>query len=191
MPPGSGFTSYWRTAMYLQFFVSGIALARYRTAVIDRVRATSGSWRVALGVGSLLLYTWAWWVPSLGGGHEEFVEMETVLAGAVGFLVLAIGAPRAGAVLRTQPMQYLGRISFSLYLVHAIVLLALLHLFAGRVPVGVLLVALWPLAIGLATLGERYIERPSVVLGRRLTRRTVPARDRVATPFPSAIGESA
>jgi peptidoglycan/LPS O-acetylase OafA/YrhL len=88
-------------------------------------------------------------------------------------------------------MQYLGRISFSLYLVHAIVLLALLHLFAGRVPVGVLLVALWPLAIGLATLGERYIERPSVVLGRRLTRRTVPARDRVATPFPSAIGESA
>jgi peptidoglycan/LPS O-acetylase OafA/YrhL len=193
MPPGSGFTSYWRTVMYLQFFVSGIVLARYRTAVVDRIRAATTSSRVALAAGSLLLYTFAWWMPSVGGAPEQFVDTETVLAGAVGFLVLAIGAPLAGAMLRTRPMQYLGRISYSLYLVHAIVLLALLHLFASHVPVGVLLVALWPLTLGLATLGERYIEQPSVALGRRLTRRTAkPSRagDAIATVIPSAVGES-
>ena len=49
MPPGSGPTSYLRTAVYLQFFVCGIVLARYRTAVIDRVRAATTASRVAPG----------------------------------------------------------------------------------------------------------------------------------------------
>jgi peptidoglycan/LPS O-acetylase OafA/YrhL len=192
MPSGSGPTSYWRTAVYLQFFVSGIVLARHRTAVIDRVRSATPASRVALAAGSLVLYTSPWWLPDVGS-RGPFVDVEIVLPGAVGFLVLAIGAPRAGAVLRTRPVQYLGRVSYSLYLVHAIVLLALLHLFYGRAPLPVLLVSLWPLALGLATLGERYIERPSVALGRRLTQRTAKpsrARDAVATGLPRAIGES-
>jgi peptidoglycan/LPS O-acetylase OafA/YrhL len=192
MPSGSGYTSYWRTAVYLQFFVSGIILARYRTAVIERVRAATTFARIALAAASLLLYTYPWWAP-VADARGKFVDLEIVLPGTVGFLVLAIGAPRAGTVLRTRPVQYLGRISYSLYLVHAIVLLALLHVFYGRLPLPVLLVALWPLALGLATLGERYIERPSVALVRRLTQRTAkrsPARDRVATVVPRAVGET-
>jgi peptidoglycan/LPS O-acetylase OafA/YrhL len=192
MPPGSGPTSYLRTAVYLQFFVCGIVLARYRTAVIDRVRAATTASRVVLAVGSLVLYTSPWWLPDIDA-RGQFIDVETVLPGAVGLLVLAIGAPRAGAALCTRPMQYLGRISFSLYLVHAIVLVALLRLFYGVLPLPVLLVALWPIALGLATLGERYIERPSVALGRRLTQRTAkpsPARDGVAPVLRGAVGES-
>jgi len=182
MPPGNGHsTSYVQTAVYLQFFVCGIVLARHRTAVIDRVRAARASSRVALAAASLLLYTSPQWMPDVG----QFAALETVLPGAVGFLVLAIGAPRPGALLRTRPMQYLGRISYSLYLVHALVLLALLHLFYGRLPLAVLLVALWPLALGLATLGERYVERPSAALGRRLTQRSM----RIS--LPRVAGESA
>jgi peptidoglycan/LPS O-acetylase OafA/YrhL len=193
MPAGSGMTSYLRTAAYLQFFVSGIVLARYRTVVIDRVRSSTAASRVVLAAGSLLLYTSPWWLPNVAGARGRFVDLEAVLLGAMGFLVLAISAPWAGAVLRTRPVQYLGRISYSLYLVHAIVLLALLHLFYGRAPIAVLLIALWPVALVLAALGERYIERPSVALGRRLTQRTPKpsrARDGVATVLPSAVGES-
>ena len=193
MPSGSDAASYWRTAEYLQFFVAGIVLARYRTVVIDRARAATASARLALAVGSLLLYTSPWWWPNAGNVHGQFVDLEAVLLGAVGFLVLAISAPRAGAVLRTRPMQYLGRISYSLFLVHAIVLSTLLQLFYGRLPLPVLLVALWPLALGLATLGERYVERPSVALGRRLTQRTVtlsPVRTGVAPVRPAPVAES-
>ncbi len=192
MPATSEMTSYLHTATYLQFFVAGIVLARYRTVVIERVRMATTFSRVALAVASLLLYTSPWWVPNPGGARGRLLDLEPVLLGAMGFLVLAIGAPGPGAVLRTRPVQYLGRISYSLYLVHAIVLLALLHLFYGRAPIAVLLIALWPVALGLAALGERYIERPSVALGRRLTQRTPKpsrARDGVATVLPSAVGE--
>jgi peptidoglycan/LPS O-acetylase OafA/YrhL len=69
-------------------------------------------------------------------------------------------------------MQFLGRISYSLYLVHGVVLLALVHVLYGEIPLVALLVAVWAVSVGLATLGEIYVERPSIALGRRLTRRT-------------------
>ena len=172
LPPRHGFSSWLLTAVYLQFFVSGILLARHRSAVISRIRATGTLTRLALAAASLLLYTHPWWMPRIGHAHAPFLDLELALAGTVGLLVSVIGSPGAATVLCTRPLQYLGRISFSLYLVHAIVLLALLHVFYGRLPAAVLLIALWPLSLGLATLGERYVERPSIALGRRLTQRT-------------------
>ena len=193
MPPRHGNSSWLLTAAYMQFFVSGILLARHRSAVIDRVRAASTLSRLALAAASLLLYTHPWWMPRVGHSQAPFFDLECVLAGTIGLLVATIGSPRAAAVLCTRPLQYLGRISYSLYLVHAIVLLALLHLFYGRMPLAVLLIALWPLSLGLATLGERYVEQPSIALGRRLTQRKPKrsrARDGVATVLPSPVGES-
>jgi peptidoglycan/LPS O-acetylase OafA/YrhL len=171
MPARHGDSSWFLTAVFLQFFVSGILLARHRSAVIARVRAAGTFSRLALAAGSLLLYTHAWWMPTVGHAHVPLVDLECVLVGTVGLLVSALGSTGAAAVLCARPLQYLGRISYSLYLVHAIVLLALLHLFYGRLPLAVLLIALWPLSLGLATLGERYVEQPSIALGRRLTQR--------------------
>ncbi len=171
MPSGQGNGSWFLTAEFLQFFVSGILLARHRSTVIERIRAAKPLTRLALTAGSLLLYTPPWWMSQISHAGAPFLDLECVLAATAGLLVSAIGSPRAAAVLCTGPLQYLGRVSYSLYLVHAIVLLALLHLFYGRLPLAFLLVALWPLSLGLATLGERYIEQPSIALGRRLTRR--------------------
>ena len=175
LPPRHGFSSWLLTAVYLQFFVSGILLARHRAAIIDRVRAARTLSRLALAAGSLLLYTHPWWMPRIGHARSPFLDLEFVLAGTVGLLVSVIGSPRAAIVLCTRPLQHLGRISYSLYLVHAIVLLALVHLFYGRLPLAVALIALWPLSLGLATLGERYVEQPSIALGRRLTSQRRPA----------------
>lgn len=171
MPPGHGYGSWLLTGVYLQFFVSGIVLARHRSAVIGRIRGAGTFSRLALAVGSLLLYTHPWSMPRIGHAHAPFLDLEFALAGTVGLLVSVIASRGAVAVLCTRPLQYLGRISFSLYLVHVTVLLALLHLFYGRLPVAVLLIALWPLSLWLATLGERYVEQPSIALGRRLTQR--------------------
>lgn len=54
------------------------------------------------------------------------VDITVMTIGAAGLITLAqSGAPRR-FLLRAVP-QFLGRISYSLYLVHAIVLLAILH----------------------------------------------------------------
>lgn len=45
--------------------------------------------------------------------------------GAAGFIIIALHASSAGRLLRTAPAQFLGWISYSLYLLHPIVLLSL------------------------------------------------------------------
>jgi peptidoglycan/LPS O-acetylase OafA/YrhL len=99
------------------------------------------------------------------------VDIAAVTVGSAGFLVLAMSAGAFSAALRTSVLQFLGRISYSLYLVHAIVLLAALSLLYNHIPVWVILPMVWTASLALATLSERYIERPSITLGRMLTRR--------------------
>lgn len=63
-------------------------------------------------------------------------------------------------------LTYLGRISYSLYLFHPIVLLAMLHGFAGRMPLGWLLLSVFGLTFVVSDLAYRVIERPAVNLSR-------------------------
>ena len=64
---------------------------------------------------------------------------------------------------------WLGRISFSLYLVHMPILFTLLHVCWGRLPVLVLLLAVLSSSLAAAELMCRCIARPSIALGRRLS----------------------
>ncbi len=110
-------------------------------------------------------------------------------------IVPAFAAPRARAALRTRPLLFLGRVSYSLYLLHALVLLALLNLLYGRVPLPIILVAAPLLSIGVAALGYRLVEAPAMARGRRvasrLRTRRRPARaahETVRTPAERAAG---
>lgn len=78
-------------------------------------------------------------------------------------------------------LLWLGRVSYSLYLIHALVMFA-----APRTGSGVADVALWAaLAFGLAALAERWIERPGIALGKRLVAgQFAPHREHL--PVPSA-----
>ena len=189
MLPASGQAasgSYVLTLQFIPFFVIGVALARYRHELIDRLRALQTPAWVAIASLTLLLYTRPWWTAIWGTGLiPADAQAVTELAACSGFILMALAWGPISQLLRTAPLQYLGRISYSLYLVHAIVILALAHLFYDRVPTALLLAVICAAALALATLTELVVERPSVALGRRLT------RPRVArTGAASAVVES-
>jgi peptidoglycan/LPS O-acetylase OafA/YrhL len=79
--------------------------------------------------------------------------------------------------------QFLGRISYSLYLVHGTVLFALVHLLYGKVRLIAILPLYLPLAITMAVLLHKLVEAPSMEVGRRvgywLGPRLLPAPARV------------
>ena len=86
-------------------------------------------------------------------------------AGAALTVVLAVAWPLLRCGLETRPLQWLGKVSFSLYLVHVPILATLVHLFgssrwwiAGLVAV--------PLSLLVAALFQRWIEAPSHRLAR-------------------------
>lgn len=167
-----------RTLVYVPVFLVGILLARHREAVraVTRRIAHRIGMATILVVG-LLLYTWPWWaLPHFSLLHAGPPDDWATTAGAACFIAAALAAPRLQAALQRPVPLWLGRISYSLYLIHAVVLLSLLHAAAGRVPVPLIWGATIAISLGLSDLSYRFVERPSIQLGRRLTRRVSPAR---------------
>ena len=103
---------------------------------------------------------------------------ESMLAlGAAVLITAALGrGPLAWLCVRPA-CQFLGRISYSLYLVHVPVLMGLLALTAGYLPQGAMVVVMPPVAIAVAWAFYRLVEAPSHRLahGIRLVRDARPA----------------
>ncbi len=91
------------------------------------------------------------------------------IAGAVLLIVLALQPEGIGDWLRRPLPLWLGRISFSLYLIHLPVLTALLHLLAETVPVPAILAVALLASLGAAVLLHRWCELPAQRLARSLT----------------------
>ena len=81
---------------------------------------------------------------------------------------------RLASLLRLPPVLFLGRISYSLYLVHFLVMLSgmalLVQLTLGAPAyAGLLLLYVVPMSIVAASVMYRWVEQPGIALGRRLS----------------------
>ncbi|MEP6809432.1 MAG: acyltransferase [Chthoniobacterales bacterium] len=115
--------------------------------------------------------------------HHIWQNIVQAVTAAVVIAILAFGTPiAASAILRTQLLRFLGRVSYSFYLLHPLALTIIWkrELLFGRwinqgVPPIVLALALWivtTLAIlPLAWLMYRLVEVPFVRFGKRLWKR--------------------
>lgn len=159
------------TLEFVFLFVAGIVIAtrirglRHRLAALSTPAATC-IWAVAL------------LVVSFSPESTETIDKLSnggllVISGGAAALIVILSTVegRALSLLLGPVPSYLGRISYSLYLIHVIVLAAVVHTFAGYAPVPVL-VGLGAIAsIPLADLSQRFIEVPTTNFGRRLARR--------------------
>ena len=87
-------------------------------------------------------------------------------AGAALLVILAVVWPPAQSALGTRPMQWLGRVSFSLYLVHAPILATLCYLLGAEQWWLACLVGV-PLSLAVAAAFHALVERQSQNLARR------------------------
>jgi peptidoglycan/LPS O-acetylase OafA/YrhL len=108
---------------------------------------------------------WAAWAAVLGATVSK---SDLAVVGASALLVL-LARGEAGALvrsLRSPALQWLGKVSYSLYLVHVPVALALAHALHGVLPA----VAIAPLTVLLALPAAaafyRAVERPALLLSR-------------------------
>jgi peptidoglycan/LPS O-acetylase OafA/YrhL len=142
------------TAYILLFFTLGIATAQHRQGVLLLV--AHGRWALWLTV--LLAFSLRW--PSRLATDVQYG------VGSMMAIWLVATSPRATRLLELPVLQWLGRISYSLYLTHMIVLLTLLHLlsswFAPRLLVWTVPLLSLPVAAGFHAL----VEAPSIRLAR-------------------------
>jgi peptidoglycan/LPS O-acetylase OafA/YrhL len=173
--------------VYLPAFLLGTLLAMRLPQLRDWAQRR-GPWAwAAMSSASCLLLVASWAGRSLAPEPTALADALWGLsgAGAAGLVVVAIGSGVGRRMLEARPAQWLGKVSFSLYLVQA-PLLATIAFAAGD--------RQWPLiaAIGipssllLAWLFQLAIERPSHRfarwLGARADRRQLPTSTAITLP---------
>jgi peptidoglycan/LPS O-acetylase OafA/YrhL len=164
-------SDYFGTLLYVVCFVAGILLARHRHEVVAWfVRLTSAA-RAGLLVAGVLLYTYPSWMDPAWLSQAHRHKIDDILAATLGgcvFMVWALACEPVARFLRGRVPQFLGRISYSLYLLHAVVLLALAHALHGTIPTGAIIVLMWIVTLPLAAASQRWVELPAIGLGKRL-----------------------
>lgn len=148
---------------FLPMFGIGVALA----AAWDRIgefvgrmprRVAAPVWTVVIA-GSLVLTVSYWMVlPTLGARMASTVTMPVTLLAVTALIVAAVHAGGLRAVLASRPIRFLGTISFSLYLVHEPLVIAVANLVDRPV-----LTVVWavPVSLAVAVAFHFAVERPS------------------------------
>lgn len=157
--------------MYLPMFLLGSALAAGWER-IPEIRRGAGWFLAGLAV---LGITFEWWIPrTLVGLHVPMV----VVASA-GLIVLLCGKwlPAERMMLGRIP-RTLGRLSFSLYLVHEPITVSVAYLLPTSMPWLTPVIAI-PIAVVVAGLFARLVELPAHRLAKRVARSITTRRGRV------------
>ncbi|WP_157007398.1 acyltransferase family protein [Agromyces laixinhei] len=170
--------------VYLPVFMLGTVMALNLERILEWSARVQRPWLwPALAALAGLLMIASQLAQPLFGAESLGNELLWGLAGIGAAIVILLGIawPRLRAKLESRPIQWLGRISFSLYLVHAPILGTLGFLFGDGFwwavgPVGV------PLSLAVAALFHRWVESPTQRLGRfvgrGVARAAAPARPR-------------
>lgn len=87
--------------------------------------------------------------------------------GAAMVIVLAIEIPKLRVMLEGAVTQWLGRISYSVYLIHLPILLMIFHVMLGHAPVWFIVLAAIVASLATATLMHTLVEVPAIRLGRQ------------------------
>ncbi|HEY7127032.1 MAG TPA: acyltransferase [Ktedonobacterales bacterium] len=158
-------------------FIGGALLAKHRLMLVQAYSKLPRWAHYALFTVGILCYTLPWWLYGVTLLQSFLILSDIyVAAGCALLLVLALASPRLSAVLLQPPITFLGKISFSLYLYHAIILLAAINLLYGFVNIWLILLLAFVLALVVATVAYSYIEKPAIALGRFLSAKSLAFR---------------
>lgn len=163
------------TAWFAVFFVLGIATAQH-AAAIRTALARSAAARGACLFGGLLLL--------MPLSYDFYAGFLTAL-GACLVIYAALAPGRFERLLLARIPQWLGQVSYSLYLVHVPVLLTIWYLGRDTLPLTAIVAIAAPAAFLTAWGFHQLVERPATRLGRRLGQRFARPRRAVAMPFVS------
>ena len=176
---------------YLPVFGIGVLLA-YRTDELEAVarwvdrRAHRRAIRGVAAAAVAALLTARWLVAGLPFGHPvlDALASGATIAGAVAAVVLALHWRPMRRVLEERPTQWLGARSFSLYLVHEPVIVAVALLVPVAWAPGAPAVVGGIVAILVSAIFFRAVERPSISLAHRAGRTPGRPAPRAGPPAP-------
>ncbi|GAC1042242.1 acyltransferase family protein [Rhizobium sp. No.120] len=154
---------------YASFFLIGSTLAKYRDILFRMCSAHGGMGSIAMLIIGLTIWLTNW------GTYTELMEG----FGAAALIVAAASSGMPRKWLMTAPVQWLGKVSYSLYLIHVPIIMGTQYLFNTRMYNGDMAFIAAATSLLLAEVFYRNVERPAHELGKALTSRMSAKRQQI------------
>lgn len=168
-------TSFSETVHFSSMFLIGGLLAKYHKSLLEIYNKLSRMVKIGLLLVAFLGYTYygiaqlifkKLSIPGYGQIGDYSIALAVTL-----IIITALGSRKVRNILEIKPIKFLGKISYSLYLFHLIVILSLIYWLQGIMSTDIILLISVPVSIGVATVAYHYIELPAIKAGKKLTSR--------------------
>ncbi|MFC4100406.1 acyltransferase family protein [Paenibacillus xanthanilyticus] len=157
------------TIHYAAIFMVGALLAKHMSEISRFIRGKSRIVKVIMLLIGFLLYNFKTVLPNWSLIHNYLFNEWAITIGGSIYISIAFGSITLERVLLLSPIQFLGKISYSLYLYHMVVLLSLTHLLHGWMNIEIILVISFVVSLIVSTVMYYLVEKPSMNFGKYLT----------------------
>jgi peptidoglycan/LPS O-acetylase OafA/YrhL len=160
--------------LYTAFFVLGIFLAREKKSLSEWFQNLKKPLAIAFVVACFGAYAAVdprFWkhMDDQMSLDIRFISRCSCALGSGGLIIACLSSSFLKRILHWQPIHWLGQMSYSLYLLHFVVLLYCVHLLYGRIPLLWILLLTFVVSIVVSRLSYRLIELPSMRMGRKIS----------------------
>ncbi|KHJ36979.1 putative membrane protein [Pedobacter glucosidilyticus] len=154
------------TLYYFTFFILGSIICKYRTPLLAFINKTNIYLFWILIIIAIYAYTFnfsMWWLPNnIIIILKPFSNQITAISAAI--LIIISLSYRAQAFLNNKLLLFMGKISFSIYLIHAVVITTFAYLLNSFLPTNYIIFIAFIFCFPLAYLFYKIIEKPSLHL---------------------------
>ncbi|EEL37721.1 MULTISPECIES: acyltransferase family protein [Bacillus] len=158
---------YFMTLHYTAMFIVGSILAINLNGILQSKYVKKSG--IYLFLGGISFYTYRWWFfPKKAVFHKEIIGDWMTVLGVVLIICCLLRDPLS-SFMKYSVFQFLGKISYSLYLYHSIVMLTLIHLLYGYLNIYMILILSIVGSLLVAFLAQYFVERNSIKLGKNLS----------------------
>lgn len=167
------------TFYYCLFFIIGASLCKYMPNIKAVINPLKPVYKTLLLIAAIFLIEFRWLLPGVFNKTSEALSF--IRGGVTGDWVAGIGVAllfivilnsiKLSNFLSRGIFVWIGKVSYSLYLVHVLVIMLCARYLGQVIPLKLSLLIAPLLALPVAYISFRYIEKPAMEIGRRLSAR--------------------
>ncbi|WNB93905.1 acyltransferase [Bacillus sp. NEB1478] len=170
-------TEFYYTIHCTSLFILGALLAKYRVNIINKMLNISGIKKISLFILGIVLYLYAHpsfilniIIQDFNPYYRAIIDTWVTSFGAMILIVLAISPGHMSKILRNNILNFIGKISYSLYLTHLVVLFSCIHFLNRVIPIWSICLVVVLGTFVVSTIMYYLVEKPAITLGKFLTR---------------------
>ncbi|MBT2759839.1 acyltransferase [Paenibacillus sp. ISL-20] len=173
-------TNYFYTLHYIGMFIVGALLALNKDKIVNSIKSSTRAHKYLLLLAGIIFYSYSGGIDKVlkkifssnqGLPWMNLIADWGITLGVALIIISALSIVKLSNILKLRPFTFLGDISYSLYLVHAVILLSFIHLFQNSVALWQLELLVLIVVIPVAYLCYLFIELPSKRFGKILVQK--------------------